>query len=247
MANKAALFGDPDFPNFAMNQSKGGIIIFFENFYKQYSRLALSVSTDRPVAIAGLEIRLIRALGVHGGFGIFDSHRPGLDSYLGRSLLWTRGPGVESMVRIDFRLGSEVPSWSWMAYEGAIDYLNIPFNEVAWEKDQLKSPWDQKLSQQSSWHTADRGAKAKLTAQARAFSESADGEIVYDLGGRPVGQELKCVVIGSSKLETTTEQKTHYVLIIGKRGGNDWERVGAGVLMGKDIAFADSGLAVSIS
>ncbi|OJD38714.1 serine threonine protein kinase [Diplodia corticola] len=248
MANsKAALLGDSDFPNVARNQSKGGIIVFFETFYKQYSRLALSVSTDRPVAIAGLEIRLIRALGVHGGYGIFDSHRPGLEGFLGRSLLWMRGSDVQSMVKINFGPDDNVPSWSWMAYEGGIDYLDVPFNEVAWDKDQIKSPWDRKLSQQSSWHTADRGASSKLTARARGFSDSADDSIIYDRGGRPVGQELKCVVIGRSKLEEPSGRRTHYVLIIGKRRRHDWERVGVGKLMGKDIAVEDSGSLVSIS
>lgn len=227
----------------AKAQSKGGIIVFYEAFYKQYSRLALTKKADRPIAIAGLEKRLIRALGVHGGFGIL-----GADSYLGRSLLWKRAFDEPSMRRIQFgpECAIRVPSWSWMSYEGAIDYLDAPFNQVDWENDEIQSPWAQKISQQSSWHTADRSGNTMLIGVARRFSDIEGDGIIYDQGHSPVAQELKCVVIGRSKFEHTGDLKTHYVLIIGKHD-YIWERVGVGKLMGKDINLDEAGTRVMIS
>ncbi|EKG11498.1 hypothetical protein MPH_11387 [Macrophomina phaseolina MS6] len=243
--SQAALLGDPDFPSVAKAQSKGGIIVFYEAFYKQYSRLALTKNTDRPIAIAGLEKRLIRALGVHGGFGIL-----GADSYLGRSLLWKRAFDQRSMEKIQFRSESSimrVPSWSWMSYEGAIDYLDAPLNQVAWEVQEIQSPWALKISQQFSWHTADRPGNTTLTAVARGFSDTEEGEIIYDRGHSPATQELKCVVIGRSKSEEASDLKTHYVLVIDKQGNAGWERVGVGKLMGKSLMLEGAGTRVTIS
>ena len=74
-----------------------------------------------------------------------------------------------------------------------------------------------------------------------------EDEITYNQGNRPVAQELKCVVIGRSKFEENIDQKTHYVLIIGKRGDYGWERVGVGKLLGKSIALEGDGTDVTIS
>jgi hypothetical protein len=49
----------------------------------QYSRLLFSRIEDRPIAIAGLEKRLIGAFGTQGGFGVFAAP----DGLLQRSLL----------------------------------------------------------------------------------------------------------------------------------------------------------------
>lgn len=247
ICSNTALLGDPQFPNVAMNQSKGGIITSFENFYKLYSRMALSVRTDRPVAISGLEKRLIKALGVHGGYGIFDSRQPEFSSYLRRSLLWQRDSSVESMRKIEFSMGKEVPSWSWMSYEGPIDYLHVPFNRVDWEKEGIQSPWHRKLSQESSWHTVDRAGNGKLIATAHGFSDSTEDETVYDIGTTPSEQELKCVVIGWARLGKDRSLKDHYVLLIGKQMNHEWKRVGVGILKGKSIAFEMGGTTVQIN
>lgn len=203
--------------------------------------------TDRPVAIAGLETRLIRALGVHGGYGIIDSHKLGHSSYLGRSLLWMRGAGVASMTKIQFSPNSEVPSWSWMSNQGGIDYLDVPFNEVNWEREEVRSPWDQKLLQQSSWHTVDRAGVTRLTAVAHDFDDSAEDTIIYDRGNRPGEQDLKCVIIGKSKSGECKDLKVYYALIIGNLEDQKWERVGVAKLMGKNIAFDRGGMSVTIS
>lgn len=231
-----------------MKQSKGGIIAFFESFYKTYSRMALSVKTDRPVAILGLEKRLIKELGVHGGYGIFDSRKPEHSSYLGRSLLWRRDSGIGSMKKIEFSVGKEVPSWSWMSYEGPIDYLDVPFNRVDWKKEGIQSPWRRKLSQDDSWHTTDRAGNGKLIATAHGFKlGSTEDMIVYDSGSVPSERELKCVIIGRARSESERNLKEYYVLLIGKQSSRDWKRVGVGILKGKSIAFDLGEITVEIT
>lgn len=151
------------------------------------------------------------------------------------------------MTKIQFSPATEVPSWSWMSNQGGIDYLDAPFNEVNWEREEVRSPWDQKLFQQSSWHTADRSGGTKLTAIAREFDNSAEDAIIYDRGSKPGEQDLKCVVIGRSKSGENIYLKMYYLLIIGKSDDQKWERVGVAKLMGKDIALNRGGTSVTIS
>lgn len=87
--------------------------------YRMYSRLELTEPTDRPTAIAGLERRLAGAIGTSAHFGVF-AH----SELLHQSLLWRRS-GDKLLEPIKFKTGSIVPSWSWTAYQGAIDYLHV--------------------------------------------------------------------------------------------------------------------------
>jgi hypothetical protein len=96
-------------------------IQLYQDLYERYSNLALSVKTDRPIAIKGLETRLIRTFETVGGYGIFDL-------YLHRGLLWQRSG--DTLDRITSR-GERVPSWSWMAYEGGIRYMDVPLGGVS--------------------------------------------------------------------------------------------------------------------
>lgn len=79
-SNKAAFLSDPVSPKVATNSTKGSQIRLYESLYRQYSTLQFTKAYDRPIAIAGLEQRLIRAFGKPGGFGVFNR-------YFRRSLL----------------------------------------------------------------------------------------------------------------------------------------------------------------
>ena len=144
----ADLLGDSNFPEKAMRtQSRGLKIRYFQSLYKQYSQLELTHIQDRPLAIAGLESRLRKAYRLRedywakGGYGIFyDGPGHGL---FHRSLLWQRGEDEPLLEPIDFskRPQDSMPSWSWMAFTGGIDYLDPPFNKVDWEEKEVESPW----------------------------------------------------------------------------------------------------------
>ncbi|KAJ3578871.1 hypothetical protein NPX13_g1697 [Xylaria arbuscula] len=124
--NQAALLGDSKFPKVATDSSKGGRIRLYELLYKQYSRLQFTRIYDRPLAIAGLEQRLIRAFDTQGGYGVFTR-------YFGRGLLWQRdvtmAPQVMKPIQFPKSQKYQVPSWSWMAYEGAISFMDLPLTK----------------------------------------------------------------------------------------------------------------------
>ncbi|KAI0095668.1 hypothetical protein GGR51DRAFT_553874 [Nemania sp. FL0031] len=241
--NLAAFLGDPNFPQIVMDAQQGEKIIRYQNLYRMYSTLALSNSFDRPMAIDGLERRLLDKMKARGGYGILDEGKT--KGLLRRSLLWCRGDKTPNLSRIRFPTEaafSAVPSWSWMAYTGGIDYLDIEFGGVEWED--LRSPW-----WSDSGHvqrTEDAGRNIFLTAVARDYESKATvtgkNWLVFDSPGESKRQETKCVVLGKQKGPKGSGDKLNYVLLImeaaarNPKGEKVYERVGAGYLEGRLVA-----------
>ena len=242
-SKRASFLGDPNFPQVAQRDSKGARIRLFQILYQQYSRLGFSVATDRPVAIAGLETRLIDAFDTCGGFGVFER-------YIGRSLLWTRAPEVARLTRIQFgpTQTNPVPSWSWMAYEGAISFLDLPFGKIEWTLDtEFRSP---DYTPKGTPSRASRGRMSSnrkgrctvLRVIARPFDVASAAphasdflsSIVWDDPTAPhEHDQLRCVVIGRLKPESDTPAdpaQRHWVLVVRKLSAGLYERVGAGFL-----------------
>ncbi|KAF7529648.1 hypothetical protein G7054_g9799 [Neopestalotiopsis clavispora] len=265
MDNKLVSFlGDANFPSKLSNKStsRGEKIILYEDLYRSYTRLDLTRISDRPIAIAGLEKRIIRDLKAHGGFGVFDDGR----SLLQRSLLWRRGHEVSALVKIFPAPSSiSVPSWSWMAYEGGIDYLDLPLGEVDWlpSTEAVQSPWGSKGS--STWHTGDGKESVELKGWARPFAAGLGGQglatdtenstIVYDNSDLMEGREPMFVVVGRSKKQSLPkEDVVHYVLVIAlcqgslyvEDGRQRYERVGVGHMKGRFLDLKSRPRAVII-
>lgn len=249
-SKQASFLGDANFPQVAQKDSKGARIRLFQILYQQYSRLGFSISTDRPVAIAGLETRLIDAFDTSGGFGLFER-------YLGRSLLWTRVTSENArLTKIPFGPAqtNPVPSWSWMAYEGAISFLYLPFGKIDWTMDvDFPSPVEFRSPNHSTGGTPSRtsrgrmssnrnGRRTELRVVARPFDMVAAAPrasnflsgIVWDDPTAPHDpNQLRCVVIGRLKSESDTPAdpaQKHWVLIVHELSSGLYERVGAGFL-----------------
>lgn len=257
----ADFLGDPKFPNKAIQSTRALKIRYFQNLYKQYSRLEFTHIQDRPFAIAGVESRLCKAYGVKGGYGIFDD---GLGNGLfHRSLLWRRGeeepaPGLSA---ISFPLEGRilVPSWSWMAYRGSIDYCDPPFEGADWEKNDISPPWTRGGVNNQTAETMHRDAGNELVAIARNYypAGSSMGEVnlIYDTEltkSDGNSSKVRCVIVAKSKDGKTDKEKTHYVLIVmstklkGAAGDEIYKRVGAGHMLGKYIALDKPGKRIRI-
>ena len=227
------------------NASPGEKILRFQGLYRKFSRLGLSKAYDRPTAIDGLQQRLLRTMRVSGGFGIFDEGtKLGL---LRRSLLWCRGVDTDSLSRIHFPTESvvaTVPSWSWMAYTGGIDYLQPDFDNFEWEE--LQSPWSSKGPTNVSstdFHTAN----IALYATAREYDSlkaglQGEGDLIFDTPNGSTAPQRYCVVLGKAKGSMSPATQQHYVLIIAataqrdRNGDKVYERVGTGYLSGRCIS-----------
>lgn len=112
---------DGNFPENMFGVGPWYAIMIIRYLYQQYSRLELTYNTDRCVAIAGLEAAIARSRNCKSVYGI-------LDQFLYQSLSWRRSDGC-SMRPIDYK-SVQLPSWSWMAYEGSIDYMETASDNV---------------------------------------------------------------------------------------------------------------------
>ena len=214
-----------------MKADKGAKILGYQDLYKMYSGLGLTLDTDRPWAINGLQERIIAALGVQGGFGVFfedniDGRRRGL---LRRSLLWRRADKEDTLTPIKFcpsPSGTKVPSWSWMAYTGSIEYIPADFGGTEWEF--VQTQWD------SEPNKADDGV---LVGEARDYRDVGhDSMLVFDPSSGSERTVTKCVVLGKQKGNMSDEEKIHYVLLVEPDTSSSqvqhYKRVGAGTLLG---------------
>lgn len=235
-----------------MKAKAGERVLRYQHLYKTYSRLGLSDAHDRPLAVGGLQNRILKALNVRGGYGIFDeaakdNRGRGL---LRRSLLWRRGLEVKALTRIDFpksRPTVKVPSWSWMSVQGGIDYISPPFGGIRWED--LGSPWSLGVGGlNGGTRTDSQSGFVSLNAEARDYDlpmpGNVPGDVVFDRPGGSQQSDTKCVVLGKQKSNDpllSESMKLHYVLVIASKAKKDgdgvpiYERVGAGSLLGKCI------------
>jgi hypothetical protein len=244
-SSEAALMGDSDFPTYAtikMNQGAQRYLII--KFFEEYSRLGFSRYQDRHVAISGLEQRLTKAFKDVSGAGVFKKWQY-------RCLLWIRANDAAKLSRIDFnktRKGQDdskspnkvkprsPPSWSWMAYEGSINYLEPPDAELKWNTSMIMRLTG---TPDISWIYAKEDLLLKAEISGFETDSSAgqhDVDLVYD-DPTAQGGSLSPPESGSSKkfvgecITIGTLSMRHYVLIVRPKVGQaTYERIGAGYL-----------------
>jgi hypothetical protein len=207
-------------------------IELFQDLYERYSGLALSFPSDRPVAIKGLETRLMDTFATTGGYGVFDI-------YLHRCLLWQRAG--DTLKRIKPSRGSaSVPSWSWMAHDGPIRYMVVPFGQASW-CDNITSPSAETRQQDVLCNSQREGEgvdipKLELEATVWKITDTEGAQMILDDPQCAFAQPLHCVVVGKSKTEPL-----NYVLLVHVAADVDdglvYERVGVGVLDKRHIAL----------
>jgi hypothetical protein len=202
--------------------------------------MQLTYAKDRPAAIRGLEARLVQTIGGPGGYGVFQNH-------MHRYLLWKkRGETVLERIA-DFPPDERVPSWSWMAYAGQIEYVDVPGYNVE---------WDTKLT----WPCTDSDpVPARLEAPVRDISQLQADEITLDDGRPMTTLALKCVVVGTIQVPADVPggyEKYCHVLIVEpvttpvdgiNEGGRAWQRLGVGRLQLQHIVFEQEGRGLDLN
>jgi hypothetical protein len=205
-------------------------IELFQDLYAKYSNLALSFKADRPIAIRGLEKRLKMTFDTKGDFGIFDI-------YLHRCLIWQRANA--KLKRIESFRAGKVPSWSWMAYDGGIKYMDIPGGKVDWAKD-IVSPFA---------NDSDVEPPTELRSPIYEIAASQQGDFIWDDADRTIKQPLKCIIVGTSKEFLPIDQSFFYLLVVEETSAKDpgvYERVGVARLRRDQVAFNGSGSVGSV-
>lgn len=166
------------------------------------------------------------------------------------------------MAKIPSSSSLPVPTWSWMGYDGGIDFVDLPLGGVHWSTNAIKSPWATEAS--DTWHTGDGKEFVELKAWARPFelksAELAAPEEIELMSDSHdtvelENQDLMYVVVGREKKSSfDIEAMAHFILIV-TRSKESWRsmagntvcvRVGVGRVKGKYLDLASSLEAVVI-
>jgi len=220
---------DPAFPARLLQSTNQRTMEFIQFLSEEYSKRGLTEKTDRCVAISGLEDRIARARKCQTRYGVFQL-------YLHRILLWQRS-GEERMQRIQYTT-QVVPSWSWMAYDGGIQFMDIPFGTVDW---MVSLRFDEK--HKYGWWFNKNGNPALVTdigvfqncglekrdiSYAILDSNKAErGWIRYDVEASEGLDAEQCVVVGRDAYKNELRLRKYYILVVRPTSvDNEYTRVG---------------------
>lgn len=199
----------------------------FKFAFEQYSQLSLTEPSDRSIAISGVVKRFVKCLDSRETCGIFEK-------YLHQSLLWQRAD--DKMMRRIPKTQKPIPSWSWMAYEGGIKYIEIG-DDI--QKSQISFPSAESSQSGISLDMELREPVRELQWEDVDEDEQLlrfDGE-TPDKDDKTCTQKLKFAIIGREVLHA--EEVQVYVLIVKPcSAGNAYERVGAGYVLERHIGTA---------
>lgn len=227
---QSRFLGDSDFPSFGLQFYKDERIRLVQHFYEAYSALGLSHASDRSQAVAGLQRRIARAFGSPASHGI-------LWRWPERIILW-RAVRPGSLTRIDYRgQASAPPAWSWMAYDGRITFMEIPFAGVEWTGNLHGPP--------------DAAGDGRVSAEANGLCVTGElkARAVLDMQGVGfVEGSWKCVLIGKGKGGQESDA-AHYVLLIRPVPSSDpsrglYERVGVASLLACHLSVDTSSVII---
>lgn len=212
---------DPIFPN---RLRRSGFTVtedFLRDLLEDYAQRDISKPTDRAVAISGLITRIENALESPVHHGIFEMFRH-------RNLLWKRCSGQKEMKRIEYE--KMPPTWSWMAYQGGIQFLKNGFQELALFQN-LRFERDGRAFATTVWEFVDLSTRLELGNEMRhelLDSEGWKGWIDLDEDAR-LPTERNIVVL-AKPTKVGTDGCDYYVLLVRPIGsqGKEYERLGMG-------------------
>ena len=215
---------DPNFPNRLFKSGDQRTMEFIHFLFEDYSKRDLTEKTDRAIATSGLEARIERTLMCQSRYGIFER-------YLHRNLLWQASDNKMEPIEYPTR---NVPSWSWMAYNGGIQFIDIPFGTVDWIKN-LQFDKERKpalITDIGEFRDGIMEPDGNYYA-VLDFDRMKRGWIQYDV---EEGEDLcneRCVVVGkrSSKDGDRLDVKEYYILVVRPTSvDGEYKRVGVGLI-----------------
>lgn len=168
--------------------------------------------------MSGLQARIAHTIGCEGRYGVFEK-------YLHRNLLWHASNVKLQKIK---HVIPHVPSWSCMAYDGGIRFLDdeeVPFRNVHWITNL-------RFDEHCNYALiADVGrfqdCRMEIDGNRYAvfdLSRTDRGWVRYDVEDGKDLLEEHCVVVGS------TQDSWHYYILVVRptRVDGEYERVGIG-------------------
>jgi len=177
-----------------------------QKLFETYSSLSLSFQTDRAVAISGLERRLEKSGFGAAPYGLFCNHY--------RSLLWQRRGGW--LQRIKYPAKRSVPSWSWMAYYGGIEYVNIPLQGMEWLTRSQQLGKDLRWGSSALSITVNKLSHGELSKELLRLSLDDPDSIEL--------QDIMCVILGRH-YDGESGDAEYYTILVTLRFYKGYQRV----------------------
>ena len=187
-----------------------------QKLFETYSSLSLSFQTDRVVAISGLQRRLEKSGFGAAPYGLFCNHY--------RSLLWQRRGGW--LQRIKYPAKRTVPSWSWMAYYGEIQYVNIPSQGMEWLSRSQELGKDLRWGSSALSITVNNLSHQELSKELWRLS--------FDDPDSVELQDVMCVVLARHR-DGESGTVEYYVILVVLRFYKGYQRVGLGRLLERHL------------
>jgi hypothetical protein len=210
---------DPQFPDRLLEAGSGRILEFIQGLSRDFSQLHLTNTTDKSVAFSGLESRITEALNTKIIYGIPEK-------FIHQILLWQRPEGGK-LYRIDYDNNS-VPSWSWMACSGPIEFP-ISFKSRIECRTDLSFEGNQKHALSAAEVASFIGCESKgeeTTEVLKKGRKKTVGRIRYDrLDDIPGFNEQRCIVVGRVY---GAKEKKYYVLVVSRISKHEYTRIGVG-------------------
>jgi hypothetical protein len=145
-----------------------------------------------------------------------------------------------------------------MAYRGGIDYIDPPFDQADWERNEIIPPWTRGGNKLSTADTSPQDDEVAIIARVRDFKVAGrlpeEVKITYDAERTSAsdGQTPQCVIVAKMKGGSSNSLRRYYVLLVAAtqgtsgRGEKRYKRIGAGFMLGKYISLEGEGLAARI-
>lgn len=170
-----------------------------------------------------------RALGTNIQYGVFVG-------FLHRLLLWKRSDTKSGPIHYE---NSVVPTWSWMFYNGSIEFLT-PSRLTVSEVTTLSFESNRRINiEVRQFESCYIDQTDNLTILADAGNV---GSIYFDMDSTGRNEFQNCVVIGIGADDHNDDpDKKYYILAVRKTAGEgEYERLGAGQVRARYVSKKSS-------
>ncbi|KAF4448932.1 tol [Fusarium albosuccineum] len=232
---------DPNFPHRLGQSGYQRTVDFIQFLFKKYSTSSLTFESDRDVAIYSLVERMRHALWTEVRYGI-------VRCFLGRLLLWKR---TSEHKKAPINYGDRtVPSWSWMAYPGGIDFISDAKQRLMVPRSADLDFTDDgdtltvKVRRFKGCRIGQGGKQRNVFARTALARTRKVGSLWFDIADRIEFKHCVIVGMGDGNEKKDPHRAYYYVLLVQeKRGGEGFERLGVGKVEARYVSRGnDAGL-----
>ncbi|TGO45211.1 hypothetical protein BCON_0412g00030 [Botryotinia convoluta] len=215
---------DPMFPVRLKHSGLAAILSFLQSFLEDYSQRGITIPTDRAVALSGLVARIAEQLPCEVHHGIFDM-------FLHRTLLWRRS-GQQKSKKIEYMPHNvPVPSWSWMAYEGRIEFPRDDFGALDLFTDLI---FIEQTLTTTVWEFTDPAMKLKKEKDGTCYELLDSNEVKKGWVDLDEEKELPAkrgvVVVAKHKTDQPGNSQYFVLIVRSKESNDEYERLGIGMI-----------------